>query len=215
MKKIAAIILAAGKSRRFGTMKQFVQLNEKPLFMYPLERAIKMALHPIVLVGNPNTAKMKDHITSLNVNYTENDHYELGLSSSIIHGLDTIKENIDAVIILLADQPFITLEVIKKMIDTYHSEYDQGIRIVRPYYEGKAGHPVLFDQSFFQQLRTIRGDQGGKNIIESNINKLKTIKIFQKELNMDIDTLKDLEKAQFCMKHSLLFHDGPISRKEE
>ncbi|PLR83000.1 nucleotidyltransferase family protein [Bacillus canaveralius] len=197
MDGIGAIILAAGQATRFGKLKQFQLLANKPLFIYPVELASQLKLNPILLVGNSKSSEhMLNAINELNVTYLENNESSQGMSTSLKKGLLILGNDINAVLVFLGDQPFIPASVVDKLIRTYKEQYKRGVRIVRPSYKGKKGHPVLFDRSIFPALFAIKGDRGARDIIESHSEQVETVEFSTMEWNLDIDTQNDLDIAR-------------------
>ncbi|MEH7388471.1 nucleotidyltransferase family protein, partial [Bacillus sp. JJ1521] len=198
MQNIGAIILAAGQSSRFGQVKQLVHLGDKQLFLYSVELALELKMKPIILVGNEKTKEIKDLVSDLKVTYVENKNYQQGMSSSLKEGILALtieKTKPKAAMVFLADQPFIPLEVLRKIAETYERNYEKGIRIVRPRYKGEVGHPVLFDTSVFNELTKIEGEQGARQIIKSNPDIVSVVDFMMKEWNLDIDRPEDYEHA--------------------
>jgi molybdenum cofactor cytidylyltransferase len=201
MKGIGAVILAAGQGKRFGKLKQFANLGGKPLFLYPVELTCRLKFHSIILVGNKNTAEMVDHIDRKRISYITNKESEQGMSSSLREGILALSDDIRAVLVFLGDQPFIPDGAVEEIISTYEKQYKNGIRIVRPSYQGLAGHPVLFDRCFFSKLTAITGDKGAKEIFESFAGQVAVAEFSRHEWNMDIDTLSDYQLATKYLKN--------------
>jgi molybdenum cofactor cytidylyltransferase len=196
MDGIGAVILAAGQAKRFGTLKQFSLLADKPLFLYPVELTVSLKLKSIILVGNTKTDKMADYIQDVNINYITNEEADKGMSTSLKKGMSAVPDDIRAILLFLGDQPFIPKEVVDKMVSIYEEQYHSGIRIVRPSYSGQMGHPVLFDRAIFPFLMKIKGDKGAKDILELFAPQLETIDFSEGKWNMDIDTPIDYENAK-------------------
>ncbi|SDL87943.1 NTP transferase domain-containing protein [Bacillus sp. OK048] len=193
MSKIGAIILAAGLSKRMGQPKLLLPLKGKPMFRYPLELAIRNQLDPICLIGGQHSKTFETEAADLlNVDYIWNPNYEEGMSTSLKMGIQHLKEETDAVFIFLADQPFVPDLVIQSMIEQYRN----GIRIVRPVYQGDLGHPILIDKSLFKEFQNITGDQGGKEIIKKYKNQTRLLPFEDAFWGMDIDTLKDYQTGE-------------------
>ncbi len=204
MQNIGAIILAAGQSSRFGQVKQLVHLGNKPLFLYSVELALELNLKPIIIVGNEKTNEINKIVSNLKVTYIENKNYQKGMSTSLREGIMALKikkPRPKAVMVFLADQPFIPIDVLRKVYETYEMQYAKGIRIVRPSYQGEIGHPVLFDSSVFNDLTKIEGDQGARKIIKSNSEIVAVIDFKLKEWNLDIDKPEDYEHAEQYLKN--------------
>ncbi|MEH7249414.1 nucleotidyltransferase family protein [Neobacillus niacini] len=190
MSKIGAIVLAAGMSKRMGKPKLLLRLKGKPLFRYPLELAIRNQLSPICLIGGQYLKSFQEDSTDLmNVDFIPNPNYDLGMSTSVRMGINHVKDCTDAVFIFLADQPFVPDLVIQSMTE----QYCNGLRIVRPKYNGKLGHPILIDKSLYKEFLTIDGDQGGKEIIKKYKNLTKILSFEDSIWGMDIDTSQDFQ----------------------
>jgi molybdenum cofactor cytidylyltransferase len=200
MNHIGALILAAGNSSRFGELKQLTLLDNKPLFTYPVDLVKRMNFHSVVLVGNERTAEMRDYCMHNNIKYVENPHYKTGMSSSLKQGVLAFKDDIQAIILLLGDQPFIQEQILESLISTYNHQYHNGVRIVRASYNGQVGHPVLFDQSFFPLLTKIEGDKGAKLMIEDYVMELAIVDFSNDIWNLDIDTPIDYQRANRFME---------------
>ena len=116
-----------------------------------------------------------------------------GISSSIKVGINAIDRNSEAVLFGLADKPFVSVETINKVIETYLSSR---IGIVIPVYRGTRGNPVLFSRYFFDELRTLSGDIGGKAVIRRNAESIREVKVDDDGILLDIDTRADFERAK-------------------
>lgn len=195
MCKIGAIILAAGQSKRMGEPKLFLPFQGNPIIKYPIEMALQHKLHPIVVVGGNYYHQLKGELepfhSSISVMY--NEKYANGMSTSLIKGINSVENELDAVLIFLGDQPLVADQVVKKLIDTYQKNRENGIYIVRPRYEQRPGHPILFDRCLFNQFQHIKGDEGGKSIIKANKEHLRYVDFEQSDWNLDIDTKQDYE----------------------
>ncbi len=193
MDNIGAIILAAGMSKRMGQPKQLVPLGGKPLFRFSVDAAVNAGLKPIVLVGGKHVEELYKHVANVtDIEVIRNANYKSGMASSLKIGIKALTGRTDAAIVFLADQPFVPSIVIKKILENYNLHRKEGVRILRPEYNGTAGHPVLFDADLFKEFENIQGDEGGKSIIENHHAKLKVIPFENSEWGMDIDTPDDL-----------------------
>jgi len=98
------------------------------------------------------------------VRIVENPEFAHGMSTSIRAGVAALSAESDAVVILLADQPRITSEIINRLIDVYMQE---GRRVVASAYQGVVGVPALFDGALYLELLTLEGDAGARAVIET------------------------------------------------
>ena len=197
MVSIGAVILAAGMSKRMGQPKVLMRLNGKTLVHYPIQLAIIHQLQPIVVIAGKHIDEMKKSLkVTQGIDFVFNPDYESGMASSLKLGIQTVGAKVDAVIVFLADQPFIPNEVVQSLIDHYMLHKEEGVRIVRPQYDGVLGHPILFDRSVFNEFNMINGDQGGRNVIQNNIKYLKIVSFNNRNWGVDIDTPEEYATMQ-------------------
>lgn len=197
MKKVGAIILAAGMSKRMGKPKLLLSLGGKPLFRYSVNTATAAGLKPIVLVGGKHIEELRKHTSDLTeIEIIENRDYESGMASSLKAGIQALKGRTDAVFVFLADQPFVPPIVITKLLESYDQYRKEGVRIFRPKYNNVLGHPVLFDAELFDEFEQIQGDEGGKSIVQKHYSSLMSVPFENSEWGFDIDTTEDLLKLK-------------------
>lgn len=194
---VGAIILAAGMSRRMGAAKLFLPLGEKPLFRHAVDRAAANGLEPILLVGGEHSDELREQTSDLpRVEVLRNPDYATGMASSLARGIMAMKGRAAAVLVFLADQPYVPDRVVQALISEYQHHRAAGVRIVRPLYAGSAGHPVLFDASLFDELAQITGDQGGKEVVGKYRQHLLIIPFERAEWGLDVDTPDDYRMLQ-------------------
>lgn len=116
-----------------------------------------------------------------------NAGYAEGMSSSLKSGL-TAASDADAVIVALADQPFLTAATVNRLIEEH---LESKAPIVMPVYKGRRGNPVLFDKNLFQQIMKIHGDVGAKSLIEKNKDVVLEVTVKDKGVVVDLDTRRD------------------------
>jgi molybdenum cofactor cytidylyltransferase len=196
MLRIGAVILAAGMSRRMGVPKLFLDFRGKPLFLYSVECAIDSQLDPILIVGGEHIELLQDHTKDLSVEVLKNPAYTEGMAASLKLGIEALDGRVDALLVFLADQPFVPPMLIKKLLQTYMACRSNGIRVVRPQYNGIPGHPVLFDADLFVEFSDLQGDEGGRLIIKRHAEKLKLIPAENPLWGADIDTPDDWKKFE-------------------
>lgn len=124
----------------------------------------------------------------------ENQQWAEGMSSSIsvgIAALDTTPDKISAVVLAVCDQPFVSAQVINKVVETYHST---GKPIVASEYAGTLGVPALFSHTFFSELMALRVGEGAKQVMTKY--RYEVFGVPFPQGTIDIDTPKDYEQFQ-------------------
>ena len=186
----AGIILAAGKSARYGAPKQLLEWRGKPFVRQVAETALQAGLWPVVVVTGSHAAEVESCLKDLPVKIIHNPNYQQGQSTSIQAGLQTLLQNIGAAVFLLADQPQIPVEVIRALVDS-HSQEMQSIHAPLVL-EDRRANPVLFDQDTFPDLMQLTGDVGGRAIFSKY--KVEYIPWHDDILLLDVDNPEDYQR---------------------
>lgn len=193
-KHIAAIILAAGQSRRMGQNKLLLDLNGKPLLCHVIDQALALDLSDIVVVAGHQAEEIRAAIGERPVRIVVAPDYAEGMSASLKTGIDSLKPEADAAMILLGDMPQVTAPLLRRMIAAYNPV--EGRAIVLPVHEGKRGNPVLWDRRFFTEMRQLAGDVGARHLIGEYAELVAEIAADDRSILRDIDTPEAYEKLQ-------------------
>ncbi|CAM1344273.1 nucleotidyltransferase family protein [Tenacibaculum amylolyticum] len=186
--KIGVLILAAGTASRMGAIKQLLPYENTFLLGKVIENIQGILLKDIHVVLGANATEIKKALSNYNVTCIENPDYKNGLSTSIVCGVKRLS-NYDAILICLADQPKIDSSYFQDLVALYKQNQDC---IVTSKYPNKNGVPAIFPKSFYSRLLKLQGDKGAKELLNSELNFIKTITNSEKLL--DIDTPEDYEK---------------------
>ena len=184
------VILAAGSSTRLGQPKQLLLFEGASL----IKRVTKIALEvsgKVVVVTGFESKKVQEELLGLPLIIVENGSFQEGIASSIRAGTSALMENfksLSGVIFLVCDQPFLSRDIVEKLMTTAHVTNK---KIISSAYGNTYGIPVLFDKSFFDRLLTLKGDMGAKKIIQENLADMGTIDF--PGGSVDIDTMQDYE----------------------
>ena len=188
MKQIAAVILAAGGSTRFGQPKQMLDWNGQPLVTHITDIALKARLDPIIVTLGHQAKQIKPLVDSRPVDTVMNWRWQEGLSTSLQAGLAALPPNVDAAIFIQSDQPLITPDLISHLI----AQYEQtGASIVVPRHAGLCGSPVLFSRELFAELAGVTGDVGGRHVIGRHAEVTAYVETENPDILEDIDTPDD------------------------
>ena len=191
--RVKGIILAAGKSERFGYPKQLALVEGIPMLERVVEIALASPLESVVVVLGANAERIFPILEGKLVQVVVNRDWPEGIASSIRAGLLAIGPEAEAAIFFLADQPFVKPDTVAAIIRSY---YQTRKPIVAPTYKGIRGNPVLFDRSTFLELASLRGDKGGRSIIESHPDWVQTVEVNDPGIRIDVDTPQDLSSSK-------------------
>lgn len=196
--KIGLIILAAGASVRMGKPKQSLEFKGRTLLQRAVQTAYDSKCRPIVVVLGSRIDILKNEIKDFDVQIAENADWENGMSSSIKIGLEKVLEmnnQISGVVIMVCDQPFVSAELINRLIEGF--EKTENLIIASQYAE-TLGVPALFGKQIFPRLLELDNSGGAKEIIRQFQNE--TIAVSFEKGNFDIDTPNDYLKL--CSRKS-------------
>ena len=129
-----------------GEAKQLLQLGENTLLGQVLENVRSSGVKDIVLVLGQEAEKIQERISTANLSVVINQSYRQGMGTSLRAGLAALPPDVDAALIVLADQPFIRSKTLDLLMDQYRRSSAQ---IMIPTYKGFRGNPVLLDCSIF------------------------------------------------------------------
>jgi len=188
------IILAAGDSSRLGQPKQLLKYRENTLLQHALDAAEEASAMYKVLVLGADQELIQKRIELGSVYLTVNPDWEEGMSSSLNLALKHLlfkKPDLDQIVTVLSDQPFITSSLINALIETQASS---GRGIVACRYEDTLGVPVLFDKKYFDEILDLCGSDGAKKLIYKYSGDRETV--YFPEGKIDIDTMEDYKKLR-------------------
>ena len=189
---IAIIILAAGASTRMGTPKQLLRYQGNSLLRNTVESAVSSVCKPVVVVLGANAQQIAPEVNIPSVRAVENSDWHMGMGSSIRRGvleITTFSDTVDAAIITVCDQPFLSPAIINHLVATYHST---GKPIIASRYADTLGVPVLFQHTFFSELTTLNEKVGAKKLINKHRSQVFSIPFPLGAI--DIDTPKDYQQ---------------------
>ncbi len=185
------LILAAGVSSRLGKPKQMLHYNGKTLLQHGLQVAIDSAASPVIAILGANADLLKKDIDNNKITIVINKEWSEGMASSIRCGLEKLLEIaplVDAVIIMVCDQPHVNVKLLNGLVEKYG---ETGNPIIASSYENSMGTPALFEKSIFEKLLALKGDTGAKKIMKENAERVSVVNFPLGKI--DIDTMEDYE----------------------
>ena len=192
MRKIGAVILAAGASSRFGQPKQLLPFHGKTLVRTIIDAACEAGCSPVVVVIGSDSEKIRPELAHLNVINVRNTNWQRGIGSSIRSGVEALTKHapdIGAILLLVCDQPAVNALFIDRLVATHEATKKD---IVASSYADTVGVPALFDRSCFPELLSLGDEAGAKSIILQSPERVAQVAF--PEGAMDIDTWEDWQK---------------------
>lgn len=158
---VAGIILAAGAASRMGQPKLLLPWKGRALIHHAAHTALAAGLDPVIVVAGARMLEIQTDLTDLPVEVIHNPAWENGQSTSVGTGIRALPERTTAAMFLLGDQPYVSVELIQALRQTYIQDRPT---ILAPFVGGKRSNPVLFDGSIFEALCALQGDAGARSI---------------------------------------------------
>lgn len=150
-------MLAAGLSRRMGTLKALLPWHGKPLIAYQIEQMQAAGVADIIVVLGYRADKLLEILKHYHVQTVYNVHYEQGKSTSIQKGVAHIQSDTKGIIISAVDQPVPSL-TLKKLIK--HFKATKATAVI-PVYKGKRGHPIILNGNLQHELLAVNEETKG------------------------------------------------------
>jgi molybdenum cofactor cytidylyltransferase len=182
---ISAVIMASGMSARMGEDKLHLKLGSKYLYEHILDTVWLYPFYEVLVAAKDDDILAKAR--SQGFQAVRNTRYSMGQSESIKAAL-IISRPTDGYMFFAADQPFVQLETIKLLCSKFAVNPN---RIIVPVYGAKRGSPVIFPCSFQEQLLGLKGDQGGRVLLQSHMDRVTGVQVLSDWENIDIDTRED------------------------
>jgi len=186
------IILAAGNSSRLGKPKQLLKYNGYTLLRNTIIQAKLVPNSVVIVVTGAYKKNVDKELATTAAKVVNNPEWETGMASSIVIGLDalrTLNPEIKACIFTVCDQPFVTAQVFKDLLEQH---LVTGKGIVASAYAETIGTPMLFSNDYYEALFNLTGQDGAKKLAQLHKEDLATIP-FEKGA-IDIDTTDDYNK---------------------
>ncbi len=189
----SGVLLAAGNSSRMGDHNKLLALIDgKPVVRHVAEHALTSELSELIVVTGAMASKVEEALAGLPVRFHHNANYAEGISSSVKQGIEAVSEQSNAALVLLGDMPFVSSQDINALIQNHSIAQDQLIGVSTT--QGKRGNPVLWDRAFFEDLLGLRGDIGGKPVIQQNPSVVYTVEVGE-SARRDLDDPEALRNA--------------------
>ena len=187
---VSAILLAAGASERMGKPKQLMPLGNSTIVEQTIDNLLGSRVGEVIVVLGHRAEELIKAIANRPVKIIVNPIYHQGMSTSIVTGLSLVDSRAQAVMLALADQPFIDSKTINRLMEGFFN-HSKGIAI--PAHQGRRGHPIIFSIKYKGELLELKGDIGGRQIIREHPDDILEVAVDSPSINIDIDNIGDYQ----------------------
>jgi molybdenum cofactor cytidylyltransferase len=172
-----------------GGGKLLLVLRGKPIIRWSVE-ALRPRVDDLVVVTGGGADAIRAALAGLDVRFVSNPHPEAGQGTSIAAGASALREETEAVVIALGDQPRVPPDVVPALLATWRGS---GKAIVAPVYRGVHGTPVLFAAEVFPELTVLTGDAGARGVVAARPERVARV-AFDRDMPPDVDTPEDFAR---------------------
>jgi molybdenum cofactor cytidylyltransferase len=193
--RIAAVVLAAGRSTRMGAINKLIaEIGGKPLVRIAAEQALASRAKPVIVVTGHEHERVEAALAGLPVRFVHNPDYADGLGTSLKAGIAVVPADADGVVVCLGDMPQVDAGLIDKLIAAIDPE--RGGLVVVPSIDGRRGNPVVWSRRFFHDLTAISGDIGARHLIGSYAEAVVEVPVAGEAALTDVDTPESLSAVK-------------------
>jgi molybdenum cofactor cytidylyltransferase len=192
--RVAAIVLAAGQSKRMGSNKLLADLGGAPMIRRSVEAARAAGIDGMIVVTGHEADKIAAALEGLGIEIVHNPDYAHGLATSLKRGLAAVPEGADAVLVCLGDMPRVTPKAMGRLIAAFNPEELRTICV--PVHKGRRGNPVLWGRKHFSAMAALGGDRGAKALMEQFADELVEIEMADDGVLIDADTPEALARLR-------------------
>ncbi len=195
--KTAAIVLAAGQSRRMGNInKLLVEVDGIAMVARAADAALASGADPVIVVTGHESERIEWVLAGRAVEILHNPDFAEGMSTSVRAGLNVLPADTGAALICLGDMPHVDSGLISRLVEGFDPA--RGHAICVPTYKGKRGNPVLWAARYFPAMKNLAGDVGARHLIGEHSDAVHEIECGDPAVTFDVDTpeaLKSLNKG--------------------
>ncbi len=190
-RRVAALVLAAGSSRRMaGSNKLLQPVGGVPMVRRAANAALAARCAGVVVVTGFAADAVRQGLAGLDLEFVHNAAHESGMASSLRAGLQALPADTDAVVVVLGDMPCIDAGHIDRLVAAFDPQRGN---IVVPMMQGRRGNPILWPREFFAEMRQVQGDIGARELLQRHADRIDSVACEDEAIFADVDTPAALE----------------------
>lgn len=190
MNDVAAILLAAGRSRRMGDFKPLLPFGDRTVIESCINNLRAADIKDIIVVAGHRADDVRAQLKDLDLSVVVNPDPDSEMGVSIACGVEQTAANARAAIVALVDHPAVPASVVKILVD----EWRGGASLVQPEHDGRGGHPVLIDLGYRDELLHLDPARGLRALFEAHRAEVRRIPVKSPYVVRDMDTWEDYRR---------------------
>jgi molybdenum cofactor cytidylyltransferase len=185
-RRVAALVLAAGSSRRMaGSNKLLQAVDGVPMVRRAANAALASRSTAVVVVTGFAADAIRESLDGLDLAFAHNAAHETGMASSLRAGLASLPADTDAVVVVLGDMPLVSAAHIDGLIAAFDPARGN---IVMPMKDGRRGNPILWPRAFFDEMLQVQGDIGARELLQRHADRIDIFSCDDAAIFADVDT---------------------------
>jgi molybdenum cofactor cytidylyltransferase len=193
--KVAAIVLAAGSSSRFGSRNKLIEkIDGAPMVVRVVALALASGASPVIAVTGFEAQRVAAPLRGLGVRIVHNPLFGEGLSASLRAGLGAVPADCDGALVLLGDMPRVELSVVEALLSVFAAHGPEAICV--PVRNGRLGNPLLWGRSHFPEMMALAGDRGAKALLERHAANVVEVEVATDSVFEDFDLASDFARGR-------------------
>jgi len=191
-RRVAAVVLAAGESRRMGRNKLLLPWGNTTVLGRTLANVHAIGFHDVVVVtGHEREGITSEAGQSGSICLVHNQDYAKGMLASVQAAVHLLSESVEAVLVILGDQPMVGPAILDQLLAAYAAG-PQGL--VAPTYHGRRGNPVLIDRRYFAELLALPSNSAPRLLLDRHADDLRLLEVTDEAILHDLDRPEDYER---------------------
>lgn len=188
----AGVILAAGSSSRLGTNKLLLPIGGTTVLRRSVLTAVAAGLDPVLVVLGHQLERALAELRGLPCRPVPNPDHAAGVNTSLRAGILAIPEGAEAAVVILADMPLVTAEMVRTLVDRFRAG---AAPLVLSTYGGVLAPPALYARALFPELGTQQGEGCGKRVMKRHRSEAVEV-AWPPAALADIDVPEDVARVQ-------------------
>jgi len=192
-RKVAALVLAAGRSRRMAPLNKLLVTDDKgaPMIARVVDNVLASHARPVIVVTGYERERVEEALANRPVLVSHAEDFASGLSASLKAGLAALPPDVDGVIICLGDMPLVSAQMVDRLLAAFDPE--EGRAIVMPTYRGKQGNPMLWSREYLGEMMKLTGDSGARHLAARHADRMVEVEMADDAVLRDFDTTDALK----------------------